>query len=240
MRRSLTLAGWAVSASLSWSVAHAEPAPSAPVESANTQDKVETVVFVGRLISIQEVPWESLPSTYKADPYSYWGLVKRDHVYNARYEILQMVSGQIDALEASVRIWSHYGFPIFALHPEALLFVRRRDADYTLHKYQGFSVHRTMGGGWAHCGDFEYRRPGEAAPAALRPLRFAEDFGPADQLATDERRRKFAEESFLVENDRIVCPRGLALADFYEAVRSGVMKSRGIDLPPFEDTATAR
>lgn len=242
MRRSLTLAGWAVSASLSWSVAHAEPAPSAPVESANTQDKVETVVFVGRLISIQSIP-PVAPVACPSNPDEPCLQTIRadfDSGYIARYRILQRVSGRFDGDDLQFAIYSHRGFPAMALHAQALLFVGREGSDYFLHRYQGYAVHPTADGGWAHCGDVDSRRDGDAPTPGFGPQSFATDFGSAQKLVDDADGIRFPRNAYRVQNDRIVCPRGLALADFYEAVRSGVMKSRGIDLPPFEDTATAR
>ena len=233
MRKAVAIGRWAIPLLFSWNLASADPTPSAPVLPASGgQDKAETLVFVGRLISIQEVPPEACrttPDGMQECP------VPFDQGYRARYKVLQRISGRFDGDEVQFTAYSHRGFPAMALHPQAVLFVARRDGESFLHRYQGYAVHPTTDGGWAHCGDLDGRRGDDAPTPGFGPQAFATDFGSARQLDEDVDQGRFPRDVFSIENDRIVCPRGLALADLHEAVRTGVMKARGVDLPPFDD-----
>lgn len=234
MHRAVAILRWAFPLFFSWNLASAEPSPAAPASGG--QDKGETLVFVGRLISIQERVETCRDDLDDGHARS----LPFNQGYRARYEVLQRISGRFDGNEVQFTTCSHRGFPTMAQHAQALLFIAHHDGESFLHRYQGYAVHATTDAGWAHCGDLDRRREGDAATPGLGPQPFAGDFGSARQLDEDANQRKFPRDAFAVENDRIVCPRGLALADLYEAVRSGVMKARGVDLPPFADATADR
>ena len=218
---------------LPWPV---ESAESAPVDSKVAQAPVDTAAFVGRLISIEEIqppPCQPSADGHCTTPVSF------DTGYEARYRVVQRVSGQLDGDEVHISIHSHRGYPAMALHPHALLFVGQHEGKNFLHRYQGYPVHATKDGGWAHCGDADTRRD-DAPSRALRAQDFAVDFGSAAQLAEDADHEKYPLDAFKVENDRIVCPRGIALDDLYELVRNGVMKARGVTLPPMAASNATR
>ncbi|MBN8480652.1 MAG: hypothetical protein J0L88_03570 [Xanthomonadales bacterium] len=229
MRKAVAIGRWAIPLLFSWNLAAAESAPS--TSASGCQDKGETLVFVGRLISIQEVLPEPCPPNANRSCL----LPRFDKEYVARYKVLERVTGRFDTDEVQFNVYSHRGFPAMALHPEALLFVWHRGEQYCLHRYQGYAVHPTTDGGWAHCGEINSRTDDDAPTTGFGPQSFASDFGSAQQLDNDADQGRFPRDAFTVENDRIVCPRGLALADLYEAVRSGLMKARCAVLPPFAE-----
>ena len=132
MRKGVAIGRWAIPLLFSWNLVAAESTPSAPASGAPHGG--ETLVFVGRLISIQEVPPEACrttPDGMQECP------VPFDQGYRARYKVLQRISGRIDGDEVPFTAYSHHGFPAMALHPQALLFVARRDGESFLHRYQG-------------------------------------------------------------------------------------------------------
>jgi hypothetical protein len=201
--------------------------PCASAQGEETKDAYETVAFVGRLISIRP-----LPDPCKDEPQGEDMIIciPFDAVFLARYEILDMVAGHLSASEIDIRIADHYGFPRFARHPHALLFVALGRGAFDLHKYQGYGVYRTTSNAWASCGDPLYRNQYYDPPQPMEQA-FVEDFGPASkrkQLLADG---TFSEGDLVIAAGRLRCLKGQPLATIYEETRTGVMRARGIELP---------
>jgi hypothetical protein len=181
----------------------------------------QQLVFVGRLLSIEEAP----------DPCKTSGTcISMDALYTARYEVVEPIVGQPAQREIAVHIADHYGFPGMARWRHALLFVQLLDEGPWLHKYQGFALHPLADGGWGFCGGAREAREMPGAPVP-RPLPFDADLGLVDDVGGSVRRAAEHGEHFAPDGDRIYCRAGLRLPELYEAVRTGVMQARGVVLP---------
>lgn len=204
--------------------------PAVTAQSEETQPVDETMVFVGRLLSIQEQPDPCESKPVDADRIC----IAFDAIYLAKYEIVRPVFGEMRSQEIDIRVADHYGFPKFARHPYALLFVGVGPDDAYLHKYQGFPVYRTVSGDWASCGDPVYWNSDDGTPRPVA-IAFAEDFGPARGRKKRMSVLLFAEEDLAVERGRVRCVRGQPLAAIYETERNGVMKARKVELPHWDE-----
>lgn len=182
------------------------------------------LVFVGRLLSIEEAP----------DPCEASGTCfSMDSLYTARYAVVEPIVGTPAQREITIRIADHYGFPSMARWRHALLFVQPDDDGAWLHKYQGYALHRLTDGGWGFCGGAREARETPAAPVP-RPLPFEADLGLVDDVDGRVRMSAGHGEHFALDGDRLHCRQGLRLPELYEAVRTGVMQARGVALPAWE------
>lgn len=209
---------------------------SAGAAEAEAQDDrtVETVVFVGELISIDSVPD---PCEAKRKETGELSCFSMDALYRARYRVVQPVVGSVPAPELTFNIADHYGFPPFAYFEHALLFVGMYDEGPWLHKYQGIPMHRTADEQWAACGEVDHRRIEGRVPAHAQPLRFKQAIASLSELSAEDRERllpqwKSARDTYRIENGQVYCRKGVPLEETYEIVRNGVMKAREVPLPP--------
>lgn len=199
----------------------------------------ELLVFVGKFIDIEELP-DQCPPTHPvedagAEEDGERGLgavcIQFDALYEARYEVVDGLVGSRFPRELSFRVADHYGFPAFAEYRYALLYVQVGAEGSWLEKYQGYPVHRTVGGSWAACGN-PFSTPDDTAPAALRSMDFVDDLGMVGEFSSAGVARRFIDQRYVsIVDGRIRCRLGVAIGDLYDAVRTGVMAAREIILP---------
>jgi hypothetical protein len=207
-----------------------------PAGASSAEHKPKIVAFVGRLISIKEQP-EQCPKT-KLPKETSSGLesicIQFDALYEAKYEVMDVLSGAIDSREVSFNIADHYGFPQFADYQNALLFVSVGADDNWLEKYQGYAVHRTASGSWASCGNPYDERIGDN-PRHLQSILFAGDLGVIGDFSREGIAKRFFDVKYIsISDGRISCHTGVLVTDLYEMVRTGVLSARGIQLPALE------
>lgn len=200
------------------SVASADPEPN-------------VVAFVGRLISIKEVPNDCPKPEASDESPALDRICSMDALFEARYEVLYFLSGSIGTKEISFSVADHYGFPRFADYMNALLFVSIDPSGNWLEKYQGYPVHRTTSNAWASCGNPYDERVGDS-PRHLQSLSFVNDLGIVGEFSMDGITKRFFDERYIsVAGGRIKCHTGVLVSDLYEIVRTGVMAARGIQIP---------
>lgn len=204
------------------------PMPLVPTLYA-AEPQPQVVAMVGRLVSIKELPNPCERVKDSADSSS--TCIFLDGLYEAKYEVLQVLSGEADGPEITFRIADHYGFPRFAHYRNALLFIDLDPEGNYLEKYQGYPVHRTTTGSWASCGD-PYNEFANEPARGLQTIEFADDLGVVGDFSEEGVKERFPDTRYLdLSNGRIRCRRGLPIADLYEKVRTGVMAARGRSLP---------
>ena len=210
--------------------------PAGAGAAGQTEESVDNFVFVGQLLSIEELPD---PCEQKQEETGELTCITMDSLYRARYRVLQRIAGSYPGDVITFDIADHYGFPKFARYRNAVLFVGLYDDRPWLHKYQGIAVHRTVAGQWASCGEIEYRRKGEPVPPQVKPLRFEHDIASVGEISEAGwmeilRDWQTSHEAMdhRIERGRIRCTRGILLEDLYDIVRDGVMRARGVVLPP--------
>jgi hypothetical protein len=211
---------------------------SSSVGSAN-DDNEELLVFVGKFLAIEELPDQCSPAKkVETKEHAEEGVrelepvcLQFDALYEARYEVVEGLVGSRFPRELSFRVADHYGFPPFAEYRFALLYVQVGPEGAWLEKYQGYPVHRTVGGSWAACGN-PFPTPDDTEPATLRSIDFVDDLGIVGEFSSAGLERRFIDERYLsIVNGRIRCRMGVAIEDLYDAVRTGVMAAREIILP---------
>ena len=188
---------------------------------ASAEPPADVVAMVGRLVSIKELP----NSCARIDASTCIYLAAR---YEAKYAVVDALSGSAGGPEMVFRIADHYGFPRFANYRHALLFVTHDpDGDYL---QEGYAVHRTKNGSWATCGDPYNEFLGDPAQG-LRSIDFADDLGIVGDFSEEGIKERFPDAKYLdISNGHIRCRRGVPVTDLYERVRTGA--TRGLQLPP--------
>ena len=199
---------------------------------------LQVVSFIGRIVSIVELPdpcaTDSEQSDESADSDSI--CVSMNVYFEATYDIVDVISGEIGATPITFNIADHYGFPGFAEYQHALLFVHVSPEGNWLEKYQGFPVHRTLDGSWASCGNPYDDRFYEGTPRHLQRISFMRSLGTVGDYSKYgvEKRFgcRFGDDSYLtISEGQVWCQTGIYFFDLYELIRSGVMSARGIQLP---------
>lgn len=190
-----------------------------------SDDTVENLVFVGRLVAIEEVD----PCEGRKD------CIPFDQVWQARYAIEQTLVGAHAGGEITLRIADHYGYPAVARFAHALLFVGLFESGPWLHKYQGFGMQPLAGGGWGYCGGPLRATEGEPSPPEPTPLPFAGAVRFHGEVDAGEYARLLGEGNFTVQRGGLQCRRGIALPAFYEAIRKGALQARGVRLPAWPE-----
>jgi len=201
-----------------------------------TEPQPRVVAFVGKLISINELP-DQCPDTDKPkeSPKTLQSIcIQMNSLYEAQYEVIEILNGDFRSKEITFKIADHNGFPDFADYQHALLFVDVGPTQNWLEKYQGYAVHPTSTNSWASCGNPYYGSDKETPPK-LRPISFANDFGSVGEFSKEGIARRFYDsKEIVVDGDRITCRNGIYASDLYETVRTGVLSARGILLPALD------
>ncbi|WP_052632102.1 hypothetical protein [Pseudoxanthomonas suwonensis] len=192
-------------------------------------DPPPTFAFVGRLLSIEPEPD---PCAAKNRQSGELACLMLDSLWRARYRVLQPVAGRQADEVVEFLVADHYGFPPFARFPQALLFVSQGPDGAWLHKYQGIAVFPTRDGQWASCGQ-PFARRSDAPVPAPRPIAYRDDLDAGTTIDRAELRQRFEPDDYTVVDGHLRCRRGLPLPELYEGVRSGVMRARGVPLPPW-------
>ena len=177
------------------------------------------VVFVGRKLDVQ-------PFTPKLSP----GEVLMDLAFRARYQVVQLLCGDLKTPEVEFEVYDHYGTPRFAEFETVLLFLSREDGQLYHQKYQYSDVYETAEGSWAGCGD-PYKLEPEVHRASIRakPMTYKHPVTFSVQgLSEDEIRKYYPLDFFERQEGVVVCRAGAPLADLFEVKRAGVLKARGL------------
>ena len=192
-----------------------EPNKSVQTEYSGVQ-KSDLFVFVGEKIEVVEV----IPQH---------GEIPFDSVFDAKYRVLESVYGEFEGNAIEFRVFDHYGYPPFAKHSHALLFVSKHEGKLYHEKYLYHVVYKTIDGRWAACGDpylgMEYHRK----PFTPKTLTFAEPitFDFADY--TDKQKKAmFTEPYFEIGKRKAVCKMGAFVDELFQINRDGVLKARGV------------
>ena len=202
---------------------------------AAADDPMETFVFVGERISIEEAPDPCEEAFRKTGERA---CITMDSLYKARYRILQRIVGSHAGGDIEFMVADHYGFPPFARFRNALLFVALSDDGPWLHKYQAIPLHLTMDGQWASCGDIT-RQPGGKPSPHLKELRFRREIADKTDLSGYmlESYKSGERPEWRIERGKVWCTQGILLEDVYAFVRNGVMRAREVPLPEWPGAA---
>lgn len=189
----------------------ATPKPIEPVEN----DKL--FVFVGEKISVEFQPPKD-------------GEIPFDGAFKAKYKVIQNVYNDLGKDTVEFEAFDHYGFPGFAKHQTALIFLSEYKGKLYHEKYQYFDVNQTKDGKWASCGDpyrFDDYHRKKIDPAVLEfnePVTF--DLDKLDPERVKE--LVYPEPFFKIEGNKAVCKMGAFVEDLFYVKKNGVLKARGL------------
>lgn len=179
--------------------------------------KSDLFVFVGEKIEVVEV---NPPN----------GEVWFDSAFDVKYRVIESVHGEFEGNIIEFRVFDHYGYPPFAKHPHALLFVSKHKGKLYHEKYQYHTVHKTIDGRWAACGDpyllgMEYHRK----PFTPKPLRFAEPITfNLEEYSEKQKQELFKQPYFEIVDGKAFCKMGAFVDELFQINRDGVLKARGV------------
>jgi hypothetical protein len=176
----------------------------------------DLLVFVGRRIEVTQVP----PSRDE---------IILDQIYDARFEVLQVVYGEYDGSEITFRAADHWGAPEFSRYQHGLLYVSRTPERWWHEKYLFHPLFRNDRGDWAGCGgdlarSARWYRLGEVAAT---PMRFA----PEALVFLREPRLAFVEADFPPmhyerRGEQAACKTGASLEKLFDVDRRGILWKR--------------
>ncbi len=106
------------------------------------------LAFVGRKVAVERVI-QPPPVSENEDEI----VILMDEAFVARYEILDVVHGDYGGRTIDFEAYDHYGYPMFAKHDLAMLYVVEYEGALFHRKYQWDRVHPTKDGRYAYCGD---------------------------------------------------------------------------------------
>ena len=152
-----------------------------------------------------------------------------DHVFKARYRVVEPLAGIVPGPELEFYIADHYGTPAFSAWPNALLVVTLDDGEAYLQKYIASSAHPLRDGGWAVCGPLSLGEHESPPPRELEFARPMRDMRGEDPAWIEEMR---AEPDLRVEGNALYCRRGLPVEEALDYLRNGVLKAREVSLEP--------
>lgn len=177
------------------------------------------IVFVGQRLDVEERDCPDVD-----------GLPAFDHLFHAKYRVLQVLYGKYDGSEIEFDAYDHYGAPRFADFDTDVLYVSRCDDRLVHEKYQFQEVYRTADGTWAGCGDpYKYEPEVHRGSIRARPVQFEPEVSfPIDGLTEEEVAEQYPKEYFRRSNGRMVCQAGTSLEELFEIKRAGVLKARGL------------
>lgn len=212
-------------------------------QSQETMDDNGMVVFVGRLLTFEHDDdactfnsgrrnMNGAEVTEIGFPGKIYDLCVYGGVMEARYEVLEVLYGQVSNHNVTFKAVDNLGFYDFADYQHALLFVSDASTTPHLEQYQGFAVHRTIDNRWATCGnpyDMRYLEPDELRN--LTDLEFVHGFDIVGDQSERVINRRYDKRFFTIEDGQIKCTKGVLVEDMYDLVRLDVLRKRNIYLP---------
>lgn len=191
----------------------------------------EVLAFVGRKIALDKM---NHPPSEKGSDGSV--VIYLDSVFEARYEVLQVVHGDYRHKQISFQAFDHYGVPAFSKYDVVLLYVVRVPGEGWTHvKYQFSPLFEAPPYGWTGCGgelEDAVERLAARGVSTVRGLRAVPvDFQPEaviDLPQMDRRWFKIAPPHFEARGDKVVCKDGARLQDLFAVAREGVLMEVGL------------
>lgn len=192
-------------------------------------DKI--LAFVGRKIRITRFdPAEDDPEPSEDVPEDEIEIIiHMDAAFKARYQILELVHGEIDTDIVDFKVYDHYGFPRFAESDTALIYLKEYDGALYHIKYEYDKVYPTRDNRFAGCGDpyrfFEKDEEIEHHP--LQKITFSPSvvFRISNFLVSEKDKNDYSEENiesirlevnawlsapaFEIKGDRATCKMGV-------------------------------
>jgi len=138
----------------------------APFDASQYSEDSQVIAFVGRKNFIRED--ENYPPTHDNEAEDI--IIYMDGRYEARYEILNLISGVYNAPTLDFHAYDHYGMPRFSKFETVLIFVNDGPGGKVHSKYNFYVVHRTTDGDWAACGDAHVQYDSEEKDEFKEPL----------------------------------------------------------------------
>jgi hypothetical protein len=178
----------------------------------------DLLAFIGRRLDVREM--QRQPGTLDAE-------------FQARYEVLDVVFGGYSAQHIEFTAFDHYGYPAFARHENALLYLSRHEGSYYHQKYLFQEVYRTDDGRWAGCGD-PYRDMPLVHRHGVRPqpILFSPPVSFAiSGLTESEVSARYPATYFRREGDRVRCAFGNYPDELFRVMAEGVLSARGVLQP---------
>ncbi len=173
-------------------------------------------VFVGEKIEVVEV----VPPD---------GEIWDDSAFDVKYRVIESVYGEFEGNVIEFRVFDHYGYPPFARYPHALLFVSKHKGKLYHEKYQNHTVHKTIDGRWAACGDPYFGMEYHRKPFTPKPLTFVEPITfDLAKYSAKQKQELFKEPYFEIAEGKAVCKMGAFVDELFQVNRDGVLKARGV------------
>jgi hypothetical protein len=181
--------------------------------------------FVGSFVKISNIECESGDTT-DAETGEAVVVLCMDALFQATYRVEKVLEGKlVTGAEVTFTVADHYGFPKFAEHKRALIFLDEHDGSYYHIKYQWAPAFRTNDGDFAQCGcdadpHYENLEQTPESSSDCRLLSFSpavtRDLTHSSQYVIDRLR---AGLDYKIQGNRAECIRGILVKDVYRRLR---------------------
>jgi len=141
----------------------------APFDNSTQREDGQIIAFVGRKVFVREDERPSVITETDENGEDTVYIIM-DTRYEARYEILDLVTGDYAGDTIDFHAYDHYGIPRFSKSKNVLIFVHDRPVSRVHSKYNFYEVHRTEDGDWAACGDAYVQYDSEEEEQYKEPL----------------------------------------------------------------------
>ena len=120
-------------------------------DNSSDRETPQILAFVGKKVFLRYAPIDREPTIDENGDEQI--IISLDSRFEARYEILHLVSGDYDGDQIDFVAFDHYGEPAFSDHESILIFVHDTPEGRFHDKYNFYYVEPTSDGDWASCGD---------------------------------------------------------------------------------------
>lgn len=136
-----------------------------------TRETPQVITFIGQKVFVrvddEQEGFKEFINVKTGETEAYISL---DGRYEARYEILELVTGDYGHEFINFHAYDHYGLPAFSDYETVLLFVHDAGGELIHDKYNYYPIYKDAVGGWATCGD-PYKHIDQVVDFQKKPLR---------------------------------------------------------------------
>ena len=192
------------------------------------------LVFVGEQVAYADLNWDPCEEANAAAGEDADTIcISMDSYYRARYRVLDVVHGIAPGEEVEFDLGSHYGDLDWVSARHALLFVHlHTDEPNWMHKYQGYAVFPTAGGGWATCGRLDWSDGPASREIEFAPPLVVDDMSRLTPAGVGYR---WDPEVYAVVDGQVRCRVGVPLEEVVAYVDREILED--VALPPMSPVA---
>lgn len=188
------------------------------------------IVFVGELISIEELPNTTIRKEIIDGDTIEFELAPFDSKYKSKFRIIKLINGFYSQDIIEFISYNHYGIPKYSNYKTSLLFISEyENEELVQQKYMSCPVYKTKNGRWAS----DYNRSGYRKhftdEITVKPevIEFEVDVFYEKNNWQDFQKR-FSSPYYKIEGNKAIAVYGNYVEELFEIRKQSILKSRGL------------